>query len=657
MFSLKKYASLSTSSAMVQTALLTAFFCLPYFSFSQYQYRTKNKKAISYFERAAQQYDAKQLLNAIELLESALKEDPQFLEANMLMGDVASDLKNFKKSVQHYRTAVAIDADYFPQNFFNLAKAEMQLMEFDSASEHLELFLQYKSRTHDIRDKAEKLLSQCRFAAYAVKHPVPFNPVNIGSNINTADDEYLPALTADEQTMVFTRRRLMSSQGMRKDYNEDFYISTRDDNGNWKEALNMGPPINTNGNEGAHCLSPDGKHVFFTACNKGEFRGCDLYYAKRTGNKWSEPVNLGPKVNSEQWDSQPTITSDGKTIYFVSSRPGGKGKQDIWKTTVDESGRFQPPVNLGEVINTEGNEMSPFIHPDNRTLYFASDGHPGMGGTDIYVSYLDENGNWSKPFNLGYPINTINDESSLFVSASGKSAYFATDRFENGKGKLDIWMFELYKEARPAPVSYVKGTVTDKVSDFPLEASFEVIDLKSGKVMASSMSDKSDGSFLVCLPSGYEYALNVSKAGYLFYSDFFSCKDTTSASYQLQVELSPVKTGEKMVLRNVFYETGKFELKPESHAELNKVTDFLKSNKNISIEISGHTDNVGDPKSNMALSEKRASSVFDFLTRNGIEPARLAAKGYGETKPVADNITEQGRAKNRRTELTVTGVK
>jgi hypothetical protein len=218
-------------------------------------------------------------------------------------------------------------------------------------------------------------------------------------------------------------------------------------------------------------------------------------------------------------------------------------------------------------------------------------------------------------------------------------------------------MFELYKDVRPAPVSYMKGKVIDKVSDLPLEASFEVIDLKSGKLIAASMSDKSDGSFLLCLPSGYEYALNVSKSGYLFYSDFFSCKDTTATSFKLKVELSPVKAGEKMVLRNIFYETGKFDLKPESHAELNKMVSFLKSNKNISIEISGHTDNVGDPKSNISLSEKRARSVFNYLTQNGIEPARLSNKGYGESKPVADNSTERGRAENRRTEMMITGIK
>ncbi|MCC6385592.1 MAG: OmpA family protein [Bacteroidia bacterium] len=622
-----------------------------------YEFHTKNKKAVTHFLKASRMYDAKQLLNARDELEAALKEDPEFLEAAMLMGDVTTDLNDFQKAVTYYRKAVLSDPDFFPQNFFNLAQAEIQLSEFDSAVSHLEIFLTYKSRTLEMRERAEKLLAQSKFAAYAVKHPVPFNPINPGKAINSSDDEYLPVLTADEQTIVYTRRRLMSSPGERKTYNEDFYLTTKDPDGNWHEARNLGSPINTIGNEGAHCLSPDGRHLFFTACNKDGFRGCDLYYAKRNGNQWTNPVNLGSKVNSDQWDSQPTITSDGKTIYFVSSRPGGKGKQDIWKTTVDENGRFQTPVNLGDVINTSGNEMSPFIHPDNRTLYFASDGHPGMGGTDIYVSRLLETGEWSKPFNLGYPINTVHDESSLFVTASGKSAYFATDRFRDGFGKLDIWYFDLYKEVQPTPVSYVKGNVRDKQTGSPLEASFEVIDLNSAKVATASISDKTDGSFLVCLPTGYEYALNVSKEGYLFYSDFFSCKDTSANSYSLQVELSAIKAGEKIILKNVFYETGKYDLKDESFAELNKAVAFLKKNKNISIEISGHTDNTGESKSNLLLSEKRAASVYNYLIKEGIESSRLTSKGYGEDKPVASNNTELGRAKNRRTEMMITLVK
>ncbi len=639
------------------SALVLLLCCMDMYGQRKYSYHTKNKKAIASFEKAVREYEARQYLRAMHWLELALKEDFRFIEAHTLAGEVAMELNDYLQAATYYRHAIGINADFFPQNFFHLARAEMQLMEFDSAAHHLELFLTYKSPASNLREKAKKLLAQCRFASYAIKHPVPFHPVNLGPGINTADDEYLPALTADEQTMVFTRRRKMSSQNRINNYNEDFYISTRDENGQWKEAANMGGPINTPGNEGAHCLTPDGHYVFFTACNRNGYRGCDLYYARRHGNQWSEPANLGRTVNSDQWDSQPSITSDGKTIYFVSSRPGGNGKQDIWKTTLDENGRFQTPVNLGDIINTEGNEMSPFIHPDNRTLFFASDGHPGMGGTDIYVSRLGNDGQWSKPFNLGYPINTPHDESSLFVSASGQTAYFATDRFENGKGRLDIWQFELYKEVRPTPVSYVKGRVTDRESGQPLDASFEIIELNSGKIVASSHSDKVTGAFLLCLPTGQDYALHVSRDGYLFHSENFSCRDSLASAYQLNVALNPIKAGEIIVLKNVFYQTAQYHLQPESHAELNKVAAFLKNNRQVKIEISGHTDSEGDARSNQLLSEKRARSVYDYLVSCGIEPHRMTAKGYGEERPVADNRTAEGRALNRRTEMMIIDIK
>jgi outer membrane protein OmpA-like peptidoglycan-associated protein/tetratricopeptide (TPR) repeat protein len=642
--------------ALVFCFLFPCFFI----SFSQqdYKFRTKSKAAINLFKRGTHYYDQKQNEEAIIELEKAIKEDPNFLEARILLGDVYTDAKQFDKSVEHYKAALKIDPEYFPQNFMNLAKAEMQLNEFDSAKAHLDIFLTYKTRTMDIREKAEKLVKICNFASYAVKHPVPFNPVNLGDSINTEVDEYLPALTADDLTLFYTRRRVMGQDRFgRKDYNEDFLISKKED-GRWTSAIYLGAPINTTANEGAHCISPDGMFLYFTACNRDTYRGCDLFYSRKAGNKWSAPVNMGNAVNSDSWDSQPTISADGKTIYFLSSRPGGLGKQDIWKTTKNEKGTWSAPENLGPSINTPDNELSPFIHPDNHTLYFASDGHPGMGGTDIYYSRSGDDGKWQTPVNLGYPINTSGDESSLFVNAAGTSAYFASDRF-NGKGGLDIYSFELYPEARPVPVSYVKGTVKDKNTKMGLEAEFEVIDIASGKTIANSFSDKTTGEFLVCLPSGKDYALNVSKEGYLFYSDHFSCKNPADRknAYQLDIALSPAKAGEKVILKNIFYETNSYDLKPESFPELGKMVSFMKRNPNVTIEVSGYTDNVGDIKSNQALSEKRAKSVYDYLVKSGIEATKLTFKGYGESKPVATNDTEEGRSQNRRTEFAITAVK
>ncbi|MEO5570334.1 MAG: OmpA family protein [Bacteroidia bacterium] len=623
-----------------------------------YEFRTKSKGAINSFKRATQYYDSKQNEQAISELEKALKEDNNFLEAHILIADIYTDVKQFDKSAEHYKTALKIDPGYFPQNFMNLAKAEMQMNEFDSAKAHLDIFLSYKSRTMDLREKAEKLVKICNFASYAVKHPVPFNPVNLGDSINSEVDEYLPALTADDQTLVYTRRRVMGTDRLgRKDYNEDFYISKKE-NGKWMEARNLGEPINTAGNEGAHCISPDGMFVYFTACNREGYKGCDLYFSRRSGGRWSPPVNMGTTVNSDSWDSQPSISADGKTIYFISSRPGGLGGKDIWKTSKNENGSWNAPENMGPVINTPEDEFSPFIHPDNHTMYFSSDGHPGMGGTDLFYSRVGDDGKWQTPVNLGYPINTTSDESSLFVNASGDMAFFASSYFK-GKGGFDIYSFELYPEARPISVSYVKGSVKDKNSLAPVEADFEVIDIANGKIIANSFSDKTNGEFLVCLPSGKDYALNVSKEGYIFYSDHFSCKNPADRknAYQLDIPLSPAKAGEKVVLKNIFFQTNSFDLASESFPELNKMIAFLKHNPKVTMEVSGHTDNVGDDKSNQALSEKRAKSVYDYLLKGGVEAARLTFKGYGETKPLAANEKEEGRAQNRRTEFTITAVK
>ncbi len=632
--------------------------CALCISYSQdYKFHTKSKEAMKYFQRGTHYFDNRQYDEAILELDKAIKIDSSFLEAQMLLGDVHADDKNFEKSVYHYRKAIALDPDFFPQNFYNLAKSEMQLNEYDSAKNHLDIFLSYQTRTFDIRAKAEKLRKICSFADYAVKHPVPFNPVNLGDSINSTDDEYLPYLTVDDQTIVYTRRRLMRQAGQMKDYNEDFYVSKKGD-GKWKLSVNMGSPVNTPGNEGAHCLSPDGMYVYFTACNRDNYRGCDLYYSRRTGERWLPPVNMGTIVNSDAWDSQPSVSSDGNTIYFLSARAGGFGKQDIWKTTRDERGYWTAPVNLGFEINTPESELSPFIHPDNRTLYFASEGHPGMGGTDLFYSRIGDDGKFQPPVNLGFPINTSGDESSLFVNAAGNMAYFASNR-KDSRGGLDIYAFELYAEARPAAVSYVKGKVTDKASKAILEAAVEVIDIASGDVAASSLSDKVTGEFLVCLPSGKDYAFNVSKEGYLFYSDHFSCKDPKAMkdAYHLDIALSPAKAGEKIVLKNIFFETNSFDLKPESFAELNKAASFLMKNNNVVIEIAGHTDNVGDDKSNQVLSERRAKSVYDFLIAKKAETAQLTFKGYGESKPVASNDSEAGRAQNRRTEFVIVSVK
>jgi outer membrane protein OmpA-like peptidoglycan-associated protein len=437
------------------------------------------------------------------------------------------------------------------------------------------------------------------------------------------------------------------------DLEEDFFISTRTKDV-WGKAKKMAPPINSHGNEGAQCISPDGHYMYLTICNKPEgFGSCDLYFSKREGDRWSVPMNMGNLVNSTTWDSQPTISPDGKTIYFASAREGTKGNMDIWKTTF-EDGMWQKPVNLGDSINTVKGEMSPFIHPDGQTLYFTSNGHMGMGGNDIYFARMDSAGNFHKPVNLGYPINTYKDEGFLIVNAKGDKAYFASDQL-GGKGGLDLYTFDLYEAARPVTVTYMKGVVYDKNTNKKLDARFELIDLETGTVVVQSNSDPVSGEFLVSLPNEKNYALNVSKEGYLSFSENFTLKGTHDQTdpFLKDVPLQPVETGAVVILKNIFFDFDRYELLPESRIELDRWVDHLKNNPRLKIEIGGHTDNKGSKEYNQVLSENRARSVYNYLVEKGVDKSRLTYKGYGLSQPIDTNETEAGRANNRRTEFKV----
>lgn len=624
--------------------------------FAQREYTTKSKKAVKYFEEALRYYSARRNDEALELLQKALKADENFIEAYAVSGDCYSDIGKLEKAIENYQKVVDLDPDFLTTSFKQLADAQFKTGDYASALENYTTFLTKKRVNPQLKDQAERNLKNAEFGVVAKEKPVPFSPENLGQSVNTADYEYFPVLTADEQTLVFTRNKRRVG-GM--DYQEDFYISFLDEKeSNWMPAMNLGKPINTDDNEGAQTITADGKQLFFIGCNRKRtgLGSCDIYKSLRNGKKWGEPVNLGSPVNTSSWESQPSVSADGKTIYFVSNRKGGLGGMDIWVSHLAPNGEWSVPRNLGDVINTPHSEETPFIHPDGKTLYFTSDGHVGMGGKDIFVTRMDSAGNWSTPENIGYPINTWNDEQGLFVSASGEKAYFSSDR-KGGYGKLDLYSFKLYEAARPNRVTYVKGRVTDKETGMPLAAVFELIDLKTSEIVVRSGSDPVNGSFLVTLPSGNDYALNVSKEKYLFYSEHFSLpkKSELTEPYRMDVQLHPIKFGETVVLKNIFFETASYELLPSSRVELDKLVAFMTGNPTISIEIGGHTDNVGKDEDNQILSENRAKAVKSYLVENDISEARIQYKGYGETQPIDTNDTEEGRARNRRTEFKVLG--
>ena len=300
------------------------------------------------------------------------------------------------------------------------------------------------------------------------------------------------------------------------------------------------------------------------------------------GNRWAKPINIGPPINTRNWETQPSFSSDGKTLYFVRGTVTREGikNQDIYYSQLSKDGYWGDPVSISSKINTPDREESVYIHPDNQTLYFSSNGHIGMGGLDIYMCKKQPNGEWGNPINLGYPINTNNDENSLLVSPNGEIAYFASNR-QGGKGGLDLYQFDLYKEARPERLTYVIGKVFDARSKKPLGATFELIDLETAQTVIESESNIGNGEFLVSLTANKNYALNVSKNGYLFYSENFSLKEIADLSkpFQLDIPLQPIDIGSPVVLNNIFFETNMFNLKAESNAELQKLVDFLTLNK------------------------------------------------------------------------------
>ncbi len=652
--------------------LLTGLLLASLVAYSQYTYSTKNKKAISAYEEALQSFNRKDYFTAVQLMKKAIKYDDEFTEAHIVLAEIYIENGDRRNAIASYENVMKIDPDFFPGLYFSLARLQMMENEFEIAKKHLEKYLTYTNLKPISISQAKRKLESCEFAIKAIKNPVPFDPVNIGENINTQYDEYWPSLTADEQTLVITRlvpkdmnnefSGNINQQNMKPDpqglsmfssVQEDFFVSVKE-NDIWSKALSMGEPLNSAGNEGAQTLLVDGRVMYFTACNRPNGKGrCDIYKSELENNEWTEPVNISSPVNTEAWEAQPSISPDGKTLYFISNRSGGQGQKDIWMSNLLPDGNWNRPVNLGNKINTPGQEQSPFIHPDNKTLYFASDGHTGMGGFDLFKTTRKDDGTWSEPINLGYPINTTFDEIGLIVNAKGDKAFFSSDRLSN-KGR-DIFEFELYEEARPNPVSYIKGKVFDAESNKNLTANFELINLETNELIMQAESDKISGEFIVCIPTDNDYALNVSKEGYLFYSDNFELKGVHEISdpYLKDIALKPIKPGERIILRNIFYATDSYELEEKSKVELSKLFEFLNNNPNLIIEISGHTDNIGTGEYNLELSKNRAKSVYQYLLEKGIENERLTYKGYGENKPISTNDNEQGRRENRRTELKI----
>jgi len=633
---------------MKKISLLIAFLSISFVGLPQVQLSTKKKKAADLYYEADNYWVRGQFATASELLKQAVSKDDEFYEAYFRLGVIEKAKGNTHEAEEYLLKTLSIKHDHAGANF-ELGELYIQMGEYEKSLNHTQNYLDLNPRNSKRKAQAESFIESANYAIKNIKIKSSLNPEPLPPHINQYAMQYFPIITADERHLLYTRRL-----GTTMNDDEDLVIAEKEDNGEWGEPHSISENINSSFNEGTCTISADGRILIFTSCygRKG-YGSCDLYISKKSGDKWSVPVNLGPNVNSSAWDSQPSLSADGRVLYFVSNRPHGIGQRDLWVSYLDDNEEWGKPENLGPLVNTKGDEVSPFIHPNNSTLFFSSNGRKGFGGFDIYFSKIGNEG-WSEPKNIGYPINTGEDQVSLFITADGTKGYYSHENLENPDVKGELYRFDIPKELQiEEKASYVRGRVYDQKTNQSLGAQIELYDVEKNKRIAKVSADSLNGQYLMVLPEGSEYAFYVNKKGYLFKSLSFNYRGETFEPLEIDIPLNPIEAGTKTVLKNIFFEFDKYEVQPASHTELNKVVGFMKENPDLSVEISGHTDNQGSIAYNQQLSEKRAHAVYNYLIEKGVPKLRLKYKGYGQQFPIASNETEEGRRQNRRIEFEI----
>jgi len=523
------------------------------------------------------------------------------------------------------------------------------------------MFKKFKSH---VNEKDEEVLSDiarqikmCRNAQELTQNPIKAIITNLGGNINGPEADFGPVITADESMLIFTSRRSGSTGSLVDDnglFFEDIYVSYNSA-GEWSGVSPIDTNINSANHEATIGVSADGQTLFIYKDDKGDG---NIYSSRLEGAVWSVPSLLGSDINTKAWETHAVINAEGNTIYFVSDREGGIGGRDLYQAVKLPNGEWSLAKNMGTQINTPFDEDAPFIHPDGRQLYFSSNGHKSMGGFDIFSSELSEENKWSRPVNIGYPINTTDDDIFYITSTDGKRAYYSSAK-PGGFGEKDIYMISL-PEAEEKNLTVLTGVVADQFGNVPGFAEIIVTDNESGELMGIYNPNTKTGKYLIILPKGRNYNISYEADGHLHHSENFLVPDNSSyAEISRPIELETIRVGGTIVLNNIFFEFNKTTIKKESTPELDRLYKLMSNMKNLVIEISGHTDSKGGHDLNMELSQGRAEAIVEVLVKRGIEKERMVAKGYGETKPVANNLDsegnedEEGMALNRRVELKI----
>ncbi|MEY2835773.1 MAG: hypothetical protein RLZZ557_1435 [Bacteroidota bacterium] len=604
-----------------------------------------SKKNRTLYDKALVFAEDLRYADALNLINLALDNDPRFLEAKLSKAGILGEQKQYRQAAAEYRQALDMDQDFCREYLLPYSINLSGAGEFTAALEAVNAFLGIPGLNESAVKSGEYRKRNILFALEQKQQRgagAPIQVVNAGNMINSSQSEYFPSMTVDGSRLVWTRRV--------NDFNEDFFASDRLD-GAWTPGIPLPGEINTPMKEGAQQISQDGKWLVYAGQYPDSYGRFDIYLSELTPTGWSARQNMGEQINSEFWESSPCLSPDKMELYFASDRSGGYGGIDIYVSRRLANGKWSSPENLGPAINTAGDESSPFLHADNETLYFSSNGLQGYGGADLFMARRGRNG-FTAVTNLGYPVNTIDNEGSLFVSADGSTAWLASNRADS-KGGLDIYSFALPAIMQPVPTSWVRGRVYDSLTGKGLQSVIELVSIDSNRLVAYVQTG-ADGEYLCTLPCNRNYSFIVNRKGYLFHAQrFFVDQAVGQLGITKDIPLMPIQPGASMVLRNILFETGKYAILPESRVELEKLTALLRDNPAVKVEIGGHTDNTGLELSNLDLSERRAKAVVDYLNEKGIPLMQMVFKGYGATVPVADNNTAEGRQLNRRTELKV----
>lgn len=621
-------------------------------------------------------YSKEGYASALRIYLELYKQDPANMNIAYKIGVCyLSSRTQRKQAIPYLEKAVTAASDHYKGDSFKEKNAPLIAWKFlgdayhidsqfdkaiDAYRKYIAVMAENRETDKDLLAEANRKIDMCTTAKLLVANPVKVKIRNLGAEVNSPYPDYSPVLSADQSTLFFTSRRPETTGGMQDDagnYMEDIYMSEKTKTG-WSKAKNIGPPVNTNEHEATVGLSPDAQTILIYKDDNGDG---NIYSTTLYGDKWGKPVKLNDNINSKSWEPSACVSADGSTIYFVSDRPGGYGGRDIYMSTIDDKGEWGKAVNLGPAINTKYDEDAPFIHPDGVTLSFSSNGHSTMGGFDVFTSILAEDGTWAEPMNVGYPVNTPDDDVFYVVVPDSRVAYFTSFR-EGGLGEKDLYTAE-FTDRKQTALTLVKGTVNDESGKPAQDVEITVTDNQTGKVIGIYHSNNKTGKFLFILKPGKNYNITYQAKNHLFYSENISIpKNSTYYELNRAIALNPIIVGSKIVLNNIFFDYDKSTLQSTSMVELKNLYLLLKSNPGMKVEISGYTDSKGTDAYNIKLSEDRARSVVDYLTEKGIGSDRMTARGLGKSKPIAPNQKEDGddnplgRQLNRRVELKITQV-